>query len=300
VDLHQIECVVAISEFRSFTKAAEHLHVTQSGLSYSVGRLETELGVSLFARLGREVVLTTSGEAFLPGAREALLASRAAREAACSVGGLLTGELALVVSSTVKRFAVDTVSEFNRLYPDVRISLSVRYPDEVLEMVRSSMAPMAIVGLQDVPKQLDSHALFDDEIVVVFPPGTEHQGAVKVEGLDQLRLVVLRQARVPKRNQHSDPSLFPHATIVAEVDDLDALVELVLAGIGAAIIPVDGTFNAAERGAVIRSLDPVKHYQVGLVHRRGRLTPVERAFHSLSEERAQRRTGALVAGVATS
>ena len=138
MDLRQIECVLAVSELGSFTRAAESLYVTQSSLSYTVGRIERELGVQLFARSGRRVVLTPAGEAFLPHARESLVAARAAREAACAVGGIVTGQLRVAVTPTLKRFAAETLADLRAKHPEVRISLTVGHPSAVVELVRTA------------------------------------------------------------------------------------------------------------------------------------------------------------------
>jgi DNA-binding transcriptional LysR family regulator len=285
MDLHQIECVVAISEYGTFTRAAESLYITQSSLSYAVGGLERELGVPLFARLGRRVVLTAAGEAFLPSARESLLAARSAREAASAVGGLMTGQVGVCVSPTLKRFAAAAIAEFCRQHPDVRVSLSVASPKEALELVRAAALPLAIVGLYDVPDQLKVCELFDEEVVVVFPPATQVKTSVKVEDLERFRLVVSRESRTPhsKAQQHL---LSRAVDIAAETDDVEATLELVLAGLGAAVMSVDGAAGAVERGAVTAPLEPPVSYKAGLVYREGRLTPAERAFRACVIEQA--------------
>jgi DNA-binding transcriptional LysR family regulator len=286
VDLHQIECALAIVEQGSFTRAAETLYVSQSSLSYTIGRLERELGVSLFVRSGKAVHLTPAGEAFVPNAREALVAARAAEEAVCEVGGLMKGQLSFAVSPTLKRFAADTLADFTHRHPDVKISMSVRNPDEAVDMVRSSLVSIAIVGIDDVPAKLKSSELFEEEVVVVFPPGTEARKAVRLEELRELRLVVSRHHSQVRRTIQQQ-LLAQNAKIVAEADNLDALLELVLAGVGAAVMSVDGALAAVERGAVIVPLEPPRRYMVVLVQRSGRLTPVEVEFKRLARDRAQ-------------
>jgi len=287
VDLRQIECVLAVSELGSFTRAAESLYVTQSSLSYTVGRIERELGVQLFARSGRRVVLTPAGEAFLPHARESLVAARAAREAACAVGGIVTGQLRVAVTPTLKRFAAETLADLRAKHPEVRISLTVGHPSAVVELVRTASVPIAIVGITALPGQLEGIELFREEIVVVFPPGTERTEPVRVQELEDLPLVVSRQSQTPQLKAQQEWLSSGTARIVAEADNLDGTIELVLAGIGAAVMSIDGAAAAVERGAVVASLDPPSFYPVGLVYRSGRLSPVEREYHALVLERAR-------------
>ena len=88
MDLRQLSYVVAVADHGGFTRAAEAVHVTQPALSQAVRTLEAELGVELFHRTGRSVVLTAAGEALLGPARRALRDAETARAAVAEVAGL--------------------------------------------------------------------------------------------------------------------------------------------------------------------------------------------------------------------
>jgi LysR family hydrogen peroxide-inducible transcriptional activator len=68
MELHQLRYFCAVAETSSFSRAAEHSHVSQPSLSQQILKLEAELGVRLFDRLGRSVRLTEVGKTFLPRA----------------------------------------------------------------------------------------------------------------------------------------------------------------------------------------------------------------------------------------
>jgi len=72
MELRQVEYVVGVVEHGGFTRAATALHVTQPALSEGIARLEAELGVALFHRVGRRAVVSAAGEAFLEPARQLL------------------------------------------------------------------------------------------------------------------------------------------------------------------------------------------------------------------------------------
>ncbi|PLW73181.1 LysR family transcriptional regulator, partial [Streptomyces sp. DJ] len=95
MELRHLEHFVAVSEEQHFTRAAERLHIAQSGLSASVRSLERELGADLFTRTTRQVRLTEAGRALLVEARRTLASAAAAREAVAAVRGLLRGTLAV-------------------------------------------------------------------------------------------------------------------------------------------------------------------------------------------------------------
>lgn len=74
-DIRQLRVFLAVAEERSFTRAAERLHLAQQGVSASVRRLETQVGVALFVRDTRSVALTPAGEALVDGARAVIAAA---------------------------------------------------------------------------------------------------------------------------------------------------------------------------------------------------------------------------------
>src|SRR5260370_33556088 len=72
MELREIDYVVGVGEQGGFTRAADALHVTQPALSEGIRRLEAELGLELFHRVGRRALLSSAGEAFLEPARQVL------------------------------------------------------------------------------------------------------------------------------------------------------------------------------------------------------------------------------------
>uniref|UniRef100_UPI000A96BAE7 LysR family transcriptional regulator n=1 Tax=Streptomyces prasinopilosus TaxID=67344 RepID=UPI000A96BAE7 len=95
MELRHLQHFVAVAKDRHFTRAAERLLVSQSGLSASIRSLERELRTPLFVRTTRRVTLTEAGRALLVEAERILAQVRAAHEAVAAVQGVLRGTLAL-------------------------------------------------------------------------------------------------------------------------------------------------------------------------------------------------------------
>ena len=85
MELRHLEYFVAVAAELNFSRAAQRIHVVQSALSASVGRLEKELGVELFDRSKRQITLTAAGEVFLEHAREVIHTAHRARQSMRSV-----------------------------------------------------------------------------------------------------------------------------------------------------------------------------------------------------------------------
>ena len=88
MELRQLEYFVAVAEEANFTRAAERVHISQSGVSAQIRQLEHDLGATLIDRSGRSATLTAAGAAALPHARAALGSVQALRHAVDEVTGV--------------------------------------------------------------------------------------------------------------------------------------------------------------------------------------------------------------------
>src|ERR1700752_5246986 len=101
MELHQLRYFCAIADTGSFSRAAQHTHVSQPSLSQQVRKLEDELGARLFDRLGRSVRLTELGRAFLPRARAVLRELEAARTDVVERTSAISGPVAVGAIPTI-------------------------------------------------------------------------------------------------------------------------------------------------------------------------------------------------------
>ena len=170
MELQQLRYVVALAEEASFTRAAARNFVVQSALSHQIKALETELGVTLFARTSRRVALTAAGEAFLPGAKASLAAAERAAAEAAAASGRVRGRLTLGVIPTVTAIDVPaTLERYRREYPEVRIALRVAGSDELETAIANGDVDVGVLGLPETrqPRGVSWRPLATDEHVAV-------------------------------------------------------------------------------------------------------------------------------------
>ncbi|MFH8338250.1 LysR family transcriptional regulator [Streptomyces sp. AM6-12] len=172
MELRQLEYFVAVAEERNFTRAAERVHISQSGVSAQIRRLERELGAELFDRSARTVTLTVAGKAALAHARAALAAAGAVGQAVGEVSDLIRGRLTvgMVVGCTVTPL-FDALAAFHRAHPGVELSLLEDNSDRLLEGVRTGAVDLALVGTAAVPTDLEALTLVGERLVAAVPPG---------------------------------------------------------------------------------------------------------------------------------
>src|ERR1039457_2278221 len=118
MELRQLEYFVAVAEEANFTRAAERVHISQSGVSAQVRQLELDLGAALIDRSGRTATLTAAGAAALEHARAVLAALEAVRHAVDDVTGLIRGRLVvgMVYGCTIAGW-FDALAGFHLSHP---------------------------------------------------------------------------------------------------------------------------------------------------------------------------------------
>ncbi|MEV4558274.1 LysR substrate-binding domain-containing protein [Kitasatospora sp. NPDC049285] len=173
MELRQLEYFVAVAEERNFTRAAERVHISQSGVSAQIRQLERELGAELFDRSARTVTLTVAGKAALEHARAALAASRAVGQAVGEVTDLIRGRLTvgMVLGCTVTPF-FDALAAFHRAHPGVELALQEADSEQLTEAVRTGALDLALIGCAGTtPDGLDAHTVISERLVAAVPPG---------------------------------------------------------------------------------------------------------------------------------
>ncbi|OBB92568.1 LysR family transcriptional regulator [Mycobacterium sp. 852002-40037_SCH5390672] len=124
MELRHLEYFLAVADSRSFTGAAQRLHVVQSGVSATIKALERELGTELFIRGPAGVALSPAGEALRPHARTTLDAVRAAKDAVGAARGTVRGTVTVGTLTSVSVIDVPTVlAELRARHPEVVVHL---------------------------------------------------------------------------------------------------------------------------------------------------------------------------------
>jgi DNA-binding transcriptional LysR family regulator len=156
VSLRQLKVFEAAAAHRSFSKAAEALHLTQPGVSMHIKELETHAGLPLFERIGKKLYITEAGQELLARAREISRGLKDAEDALDGLKGLRRGRINLAVVSTAKYFVPQLLARFRADYPQLEIRLAVNNRNSVIEQLVANEVDLAIMGRS--PQALDTIA----------------------------------------------------------------------------------------------------------------------------------------------
>jgi LysR family transcriptional regulator, carnitine catabolism transcriptional activator len=275
MDLRQVEYVVAVVDHDGFTRASAALHVAQPSLSQGIRRLEAELGVPLFDRVGRGVQLTAAGEAFLGPARQLLRDRVDLAAAVAATRELHHGTLDLVALPTLAADPLaPIVGAFRRAHPGVQVVVrEAGSTAELVTAVRDGTAELGITDLTTIGPDLTGIRLSEQEIFVAHPPGQEHPART----LRRLAAVPLVVGPTGTSTRDLVDAAFRAGgftpIIAVESGTREAVVPLVLAGAGAAFLHAPAALEAAARGAVVAPVSPPLSRPVGLVHAGRPLSP---------------------------
>ncbi|HUZ09681.1 MAG TPA: LysR family transcriptional regulator [Acidimicrobiales bacterium] len=286
MNLRYVEYFLATIEHHGMRRAALALHVPQPSLSHGLRSLERELGVTLFRRVGQQMLVSPEGRAFVRPARQLLRDSAIACSAVASAVGVAGGRLDLVTEPAVAADpTASLIGAFRRQNPQVRVNLSTAVPEVPLtRSVSDGRCEVGIGYLPQPPTSLEQYKIGEHEVVLLMPPGSPDPGeTVALESLTDQPMIV-----VPRGSAQRDffDKLLAEAgvrtRIAVQVAHREAILPMVLAGAGSTLIPRPRVEAAVERGAMVRSLSPPVRRPIGLFHRRGHLSPVATRFKALA------------------
>ena len=286
MDERRLRAFLAIVEEGGVTAAASRLHVAQPSLSASLSSVERELGARLFDRVGRGLALTAAGRALVGPARQALLAIDAARSAVREIAEVLAGELRIVALATLAADPLPVlVGAFRRAHPGVTVEIrEAESTEEAARLVAEGTSEVGIVHLPVARGRLVATALGSQELRFVLPPGAgAARRPVSAATLRSVPLVVTpRGTSTRELLEQALAAAGVAPQIAVETAAREAIVPLVLAGAGAALLPTALARAAQRRGAVVRPARPALTRSIGLVAREGPGSPAARAFVALA------------------
>ena len=287
MDDRRLRYFLAVVDERSVTGAARRLHVAQPSLSQALRALESELGAELFHRVGRGLRLSAAGEALIGPARQVLRAIDEARDAITGIVELRTGTLEVAALPTL---AVDPmanlIGRFRERHPGVQVRVhEPESADGIRALVRDGACELGAAHLPLPGEQITAHPLGEQELLFVLPPTSIPQSERPLGARELARTPLVlsppgTSTRILLEQALGAVGVTPN--IAVETAAREAIVPLVLAGAGAALLPAPLAREARRRGATVRSVRPKITRTVGLIHRTSRLSPAAAAFLALA------------------
>ncbi|MBI5259755.1 MAG: LysR family transcriptional regulator [Burkholderiales bacterium] len=299
VTLRQLRIFAAAARHLNFARAAAELHLTPPAVSMQIKELETEVGLPLFDREGRQVSLTTTGEYFLAHARRVLSALKDAEDTVARFRGLQGGELVVGLVSTAQYFLPGLLARFRAEHPDVRVRLRLGNREQLVALMQANEVDLGIMGRP--PREIHTRAepFARNPLVLVTHP--EHPFArmdhVSALALAREPLIVREtgsgtraalQEFMAEKRMELNPAM--------ELASNEAIKQAVMAGLGVSLLSLHTLHLERRLGLValpeVEGLPVMRRWQI--VNTASKmLSPAAEAFRYFMLEEGERHLMAL-------
>ncbi len=239
LEVRHLRLVLAIAEEKTVTRAGERLHLTQSALSHQLRDIEDRLGLDLFHRTGRRLVLTDAGQKVLTASRGIL----------AELGGLEDelGQYAKSRRGTVRlstecytcyHWLPQVLTRFQATHDGIDVRIVPEATRRPLEALREGALDIAIVTGAPAEIGIESEVLFRDELVLVVPPDHRLAKRKRIMPADlETEHLILYCA--PEDSTFYNEYLVPAGVVprqISEIQLTEAIVSMVREGIGVSVM----------------------------------------------------------------
>ena len=240
VTFRQLRVFVEVARKLSFVRAAESLHLTPPAVTMQVKELESQVGLPLFERQGRQISLTTAGEYFLVYAKRLIGTLKDADDAMARFKSLEAGVLSVGLVSTAKYFVPHLLASFRKEHPGVDVQLQVSANrKQLVEMLYANEVDLAVMGRPPREMATRAESFGAHPLVFICPPGHPllRMERPTVEALEPYQFLV-REPESGTRNAMDiffrDHRIEPR--IAMEMTSNETIKQSVMAGIGISFV----------------------------------------------------------------
>jgi len=278
LDLRRLRYFVAVAERLHFRRAAEQLHISQPALSRQIVALERDLGVTLFVRDKRSVVLTTAGGQLLADARPLLARADAARRRAQRAE---RGSRRLVIGFRAGIVPTEAIRAFAETEPEVAVSVRRLEWDDQEDQIRSGVVDVGYVRAPVDERGLRLVPLLSEPRLAVLPAGHRLSDAGELTEADLAGERHLRYLESP-----------PDGAGGPRLRSVEEKLEHVAAGSGIILLPRSATRYYTRPDVVYVPVSDAEPDQIWLATESGRRSRTINRFIAAAEREAESAVGA--------
>jgi LysR family transcriptional regulator, low CO2-responsive transcriptional regulator len=237
--IRQLEVFLGVAQAKSFSRAAERIHLSQPTLSEHMRELEDELGVRLFIRHPRSVSLTEAGRIFGDYATRVVATLAAGRQALAELDGLQRGSLVIGASTTPGTYVLPAlIARFRDTYPGITVALRIANSRIVEERIGDGDVDVAVIGGHTLgPGERCVAAGIVDELQLIV--SAKHPVGAKISRGKLAREPLLIREEGSATRQVTERALREAGITIRpamELDHTETIKRAVMAGLGIAFV----------------------------------------------------------------
>jgi DNA-binding transcriptional LysR family regulator len=281
--LHQLQVFLKITQFRSITKAAEELHLTQPAVSIQLKNFQDQFEIPLTEVIGRKLYVTDFGKEIALAAENIINEVYAINYKTQAFKGQLSGRLKLSVVSTGKYVMPYYLSEFMKKNVEVELEMDVTNKSKVVKSLKNNEIDFALVSILPNDISVESLPLMDNKLFLVgnmLTDISQDSGLLNYVSSNPLIYREVGSAtRFSMENFLDKMGIIPNMKM--QLASNEAVKQSVIAGLGLSIMPLIGLKNELEKGDIkiipIKKLPIVSSWR--LIWLKGKkLSPVAMAY----------------------
>ncbi len=270
MNLRDIKYLIAVAEHKHFGKAAQVCHVSQPTLSMQVKKLEEELGVAIFERSNRKVMLTAVGEEVLEQAREVLNASERMVQVAKEYSDPFTGEITLGAFPTLAPYLLPLVMPaIRKACPKLTVNLVEEKTDVLLAQLQEGVVDCALLALPVEGRNMEALPLFDEpfHLAVSKTHALAQRKKIDVTDLDGHTLLLLDEGHCLREQALSVcQRIGAKESQRFRATSLETLRQMVASGHAMTLMPELALFKERNVNYIPFTNPPSRH--IGLLYRK--------------------------------
>ncbi|QOL12773.1 LysR family transcriptional regulator [Dickeya dianthicola] len=274
ISLRQLRIFLAVAEHHGFSRAGNMISLTQSAMSHSIGELENELGIRLFDRTTREVLLTQEGAVLSEELRRVLGELETALSNVQSRGERRRGLVHVATSPTISAGIMpDCITQIVENYPQINLIIHDQVQQQAMQMVLNGDVDFGVIIEPTVPSDLYTETFMEEPFCLVLPENHPIACLKQVtwRDLQNQELVLLDYASGSR--PLIDSALIRHGVtphVIQELGHVTTIFRILQSGIGVSVIPQLALSSLECSGLAVRQLWPIENRRLQLVRRRNR------------------------------
>ena len=287
MELRQLEYFRMTAKLRNLTRAAAELEVSQPNITVAIQKLESLLGLRLFDRSQKQVLLTAEGEIFLRRVEPALDILHDALRELEDYKNLSKGNIRIGIPPMIGAYLFPRIcSDFQKIYPHLTISLYEEGSMAIRENLEAGELDFGIIILSDIPAALNTFPMCTSELVACVPEDSPlaSRPSFRLKDFDNENLIVMKHGSFIRRmlsDRFASMGISPN--VVLESNQIEIIKHLVANGIGLACL-LDCVTKGNQDFRVLSFNRPM-HFDVGLAWKKDRyISKAAAAFMDFCKE----------------
>lgn len=244
MDFKQLESFISIAKYKSFSKAAKELFLTQPTITNHIQNLEKELGTILINRSNRTISLTKAGDILYDYALDMINTKKKTMFTLGEYKGKIEGLIEIASSTIPEEFIVpEIIKSFSKEFPHVKYTLKHFDSSDVIDEILNQKANFGFVGARISNSQIEYVNIADDELILIAPCDIEiknDDGVIDIKDIKNIPLIMRETGSGTRdlfmKELEKNKLALDNFNVIAHIENTESIKQMVRKGMGVSII----------------------------------------------------------------